>query len=119
MINHNSILQLTDSTTDVFTKMSKGNPGALRALMELSTAVPNGFLMILLFDSWGIYGSDIYVLWSDICGRDARKMACVLKATQMGEFRSSTLKNACGRQDYSGKDLIPVDEFVLKFSDKI
>jgi len=63
-------------------------------------------------DSFGIYGSDIYILFSDICRRDARAMWAVLRATQMGLFDASVLQNAAGRQDRSGREMVPVEELM-------
>lgn len=108
-----SRITLTDSTQDAFVKMSNGNPGALSALFALSQVKTNsplgGFGNILLLDTYGIYGTDIYVLFSDICDRDPIKMVNVLSATQRGKFSSRILKDACSRQDRTGKALIPND----------
>lgn len=117
-----SRIKLTDTTTNVLINMSEGNPGALTAMMELikdegktdPDSAFGGFGAILSLDSFGIYGTDIYVLWSDICGRDIVKMQAVLRACQLGLFPTSTLTDACSRQDYSGRDMIPVDELYEK-----
>lgn len=92
---------------DLLVQMSQGNPGAAMALADLAEIKPD---YILLIDSYGIKGSDIYVLYSDICGRDVFKMIGVLKATHEGRFDLSILKDACSRQDYSGRALVPVDQ---------
>lgn len=105
-----SLIKLEDSTQDVIVKMSKGNPGAAMALVSLISKHPMGLMLALLLDTYGIYGSDIYVLLNDICGGDIHKMAKVLQATQHGKFSSAVLKDACSRQDYSGRALVPVDQ---------
>lgn len=113
-----SRIQLQDSTMDVVMKMSEGNPGAMNALIEIlnnAKAIDKedpmqGLSAVLMLDTLGIYGSDIYVLHSDICGRDLAKMLAVIHAVQFGFFDGKLLQNACNRQDYSGREIVPVDE---------
>lgn len=120
-------IALTDSTIQVVTKMSDGNPGAAITLMQMlktgSTIDPDGFAgglgFILLLDTYGIYGSDIYVLNNDICDSNMNKTCAVLRACQLGLFSSSTLKDACSRQDRSGKKMIPVDELYAKVKEQL
>ena len=114
-------IKLTDNVQDIMFKMSDGNSGALTVLMKLlapnkidpDTALP-GIGEILQLDSYGIYGTDIYVLWNDICRGDLVKMLTILRATQLGLFSSIVLADACHRQDYSGRALVPIDELYLK-----
>jgi hypothetical protein len=110
-------IKLDDSIRDILIKMSDGNPGALNALMEMlkpNNIDPDAFIgnlnSILLLDSFGIYGTDIYILHAYICNYDLPKMIAVLRATQLGFFSRTILKDACHKQDRSGKDLIPVDD---------
>lgn len=122
-------IKLTDSTMDVIVKMSEGNPGAMNVVMQLLT--PNvaikidpdnllgGMGAILTLDSIGIYGTDIYVFNNDLCGRDLAKMLAVLRATQLGFFSRDVLKDACHRQDYSGRELVPVEELYLKVKERL
>lgn len=122
-----SKIQLTDNGMDVMFKMSEGNPGALTALMEIfkdcEAIDPDSALgamgSVLLLDNWNIYGTDIYVLWSDVCERSTVKMLAVIRACQLGLFSSDILKDAAHRQDYSGKKLIPVDELYNKVKEKL
>ena len=53
--------------------MSEGNPGALTCMMEMLRTDPMALLDILYFDSMGIYGSKIYMLWNDCCGAVSKK----------------------------------------------
>lgn len=103
--------------------MSEGNPGALVVIMQMlkktSEAVHRNLEAVLLLDALGIYGSDIYVLYNDICDRDLAKTLAVIQSTQLGLFNKDTLKDACSRQDYSGKKLIPVEELYNKVKEKI
>lgn len=83
-------------------KMVDGNPGAISALTDLLENTEDvdpqcafGKLGPLLsLDTHGIYGSDIYVLWSDKCDRDARKTLMLLRSVQLGflpEFKLQEL----------------------------
>ena len=83
---------------------SEGNPGALTFLME--TMAPGndlGFQIIIpkLKKLTTIRGTNLYVLWSDICDKDIGKVAQVLTACP-----DEMLEDACSRQDYSGKKII-------------
>ena len=126
-MNRNTRIQLQDSTMNVVTKMSEGNPGAINVIMLLLTRAGTidkndamgGIGKVLLLDTFGIYGTDIYVFYSDICGSDLVKMVAVLRATQMGLFSSSILKDACHRQDYSGRDMVPVEELYNKVKEQL
>lgn len=94
----------TDTTMSALVKMADGNPGAANALVELVKL--DGINSVMMLDRFGIYGSDIYILWSDICDRDAFKMHDVIERARMGELRHTLLKEACSRQDRTGKELI-------------
>lgn len=103
-----SKIQLTDSVLDVMVKMSEGNPGAVNALSvmlkEGKTIDPQGFMgglgVILLLDTWGIYGSSIYVLYNDKCDRDIRKMLLLMRAGQLGLFPVTKIKKMAHDQAY-------------------
>lgn len=122
-----SRIQLSDNTMDVVVKMSEGNPGAMTALMEIlvkgEKIDPDSFMgglgAVLDLDTNGIYGTDIYVFYSDICDRNVTKMLSVLRACQLGFFSRNVLSDACSRQDYSGKKMIPVDELYLKVKERL
>lgn len=121
-------IKLTDNTMTVIMKMSEGNPGAMNVLMQLlseqsKTIDPDNMLgglgVVLSLDSIGIYGTDIYVLNSDLCDRNLAKMLAVLRACQLGLFSRDVLKDACHRQDYSGRNLVPVDDLYLKVKERL
>ena len=84
-------IQLTDSIKEIVTKMCDGNPGALTALCEIikdKEIDPPSFCgsigAILLFDTLGIHGTEIYVLWNDQCHRDTRQLVMLMRACQLG-----------------------------------
>ena len=62
------------SIKEAIIEMSEGNPGALTCMMEMIDSNPMAMLDILYFDSLGIYGSKIYMLWNDCCDRDMNKL---------------------------------------------
>lgn len=123
----NERITLNDNVQSAILKMMDGNPGAMSALMSiLDDGVkidPDSFMgaiaPILTLDTLGIYGTDIYVLWSDICNRETNKMLAVLRGHQLGFLKASILKDACSRQDYSGKKLIDVEDIYKKVCEKL
>lgn len=80
--------------------MAEGNPGALRALMELATKAgmfwPTPFGRL---DEAGVYGSRIWMLYKDIFNYDARAMALALK--MLGVPAIITGQNDLYRQEWS------------------
>nr|DAY55026.1 MAG TPA: hypothetical protein [Caudoviricetes sp.] len=46
-------------------------------------------------------------------------MVAVIRATQLGLFNSNILKDACSRQDYSGRKLVPLDELCQKVKERL
>lgn len=120
-------ITLSDSIVSAITKMTEGNMGAVNVCMSLikegETIDPQntmgGFGFLLDLDREGIYGSDIYVFWNDICNRDISKMMAMLRAVNLGFFSGKTLANACHRQDYSGRSMVPVDELYQKVIERL
>lgn len=118
---------LKDTTMKVVAKMSEGNPGAMTALIEIikkgKSIDPDDFMegvsSILMLDTCEIYGYAIYVLHSDICDRDTKKMIAVIRAVQLGFLPKEELKKACYREDRKGKEMIPVDELYLKVKERL
>ena len=106
--------------------VAEGNPGAMSAMLEIGEAFKrddpqnplNPVMAPSIFDSFEIYGTDAYVLWNDICDRDADKAMKVLMETKMGNFPLDFLKDACSRQDYSGKSIVPVQKLVEAYDEE-
>lgn len=114
------------SSLQVIVQMSDGNPGSMEviikllqlAMRDIDPEIQNPeWFYVLLLDTFGIYGPDIYVLYSDICGKDLAKMVAVLKASCHALIGIDIIKDACSRQDYSGRKMIPVDELYKKVRD--
>lgn len=83
---------------------SKGNPGALTFLMDLMDPKNLPYSMSIipkLTESKTIRGTNLYVLWSDLCNRDIQRVAFLCERCP-----SDILEDACSRQDYSGRKLV-------------
>jgi len=84
-------IALTDSPQDVFWKLSKGNPGALTVLLEITQIEPPlSFIQTLRFDDLGIYGPRIWMLYKDIFRGKTSALYFALK--------HSRLKKVIGRK---------------------
>lgn len=109
-----------DNPTIAITKLTEGNYGAINACCLLikqgSSIYPytDGFEYIKNLDDIGIYGTDIYVLWSDICQRDLAKMISLLRIAKRDSNKANLLRDACGQQDYSGRKLLLNDEIYAR-----
>lgn len=120
-------IKIDTKMSDMFMVMSDGNPGALTALLELfqntARVDPDNFMReygsILLLDMFEIYGTDIYILWNDICDRDIVNTIALIRAVQMGIISIELLKDICSRRDGSGKSMINVDEVYSKVSGQL
>lgn len=94
----NTRIQLEDTALSAVTKMSEGVIGAVEPLMSLFGLPPvNGFHCVLMLDTYGIYGSDIYVLWNDICERKIWRLSALIRAAQLGVISRDELKAAAVR----------------------
>lgn len=112
-----SRIQLQDTGMDAMIKMSEGNPGAINALMDISVQAASidpqdafgAMGVILSLDTHQIYGTDIYVLYSDKCQRNVRKVLVLLRAVQLGIMPESKLQSLAG--DQSRQVELTDDEF--------
>jgi hypothetical protein len=83
---------------------SKGNPGAMVFLMEFlkpENAVLGIKILSKLENAKSIRGTNLYVLWSDLCNKDLSEVALLCEKVPI-----EILEDACSRQDYSGRKLI-------------
>ena len=105
-MNNNTRIDLFDTLQRSIIKMSDGNPGALQAMLELCMKSPEidpdsafrEFTPLLSLDSMGIYGSRIWLLYNDVCGRDALRSLAMLRAVQLGILSKVALLHAM--EDY-------------------
>jgi hypothetical protein len=90
--------------TKLLAEWSDGNPGAAVALMGLFSNENVQFslpIMGKLERCKTIRGTNIYVMFSDLCGKDYHVM-CKLCLN----CPDDVLEDACNRQDYSGRELV-------------
>jgi hypothetical protein len=85
---------------------SNGNPGALDFLMRVFTSPEitidqAAFIEQKLEKYKTLRGTNIYVLYSDLCGKDMDKVILLLK-----HCPQEILEEACNRQDYSGRKMV-------------
>ncbi len=100
-------IQLTDTTLDLVTKMSEGNPGALSVLMDMVTS--GHTLVILSLDDMNIRGSQIWVGWKDHFFKNWKGEEKPTKEDQMAAFIEAitdrdpamveTINNECFQPD--------------------
>jgi hypothetical protein len=102
---------LQDTGMDVVTKLAEGNPGAVTVMMEILQQQDEidpdiagmGVLGLLLFDTLGIYGSRIWMLYKDVCDSDISQVLCLLRGWQLG-YLSDTEVNSAIDNDGKGID---------------
>lgn len=84
--------------------LAGGNPGALNALAEMHHQLPSHVLSraIEIIESIPtLRGTNLYVLFNDICDGNASKMYVILINAPL-----SLIEDACERQDRSGKIIL-------------
>lgn len=118
-------IRLEMTGMDAMVAMSGGNPGAVGAIVAVVKAAdqvdpdcilgwigPLGWL-----DSQGIYGSDLYVLWSYQCRRDVVKFIGMIRAAQLGIASWEKIKEAS--QDQMRSVQLPIDEWVAAVKERL
>lgn len=95
-----SRITLGMSGMDAMFAMSEGNPGAVSVicdLMESGEKIDPGaalgpFHHVMGLDSCGIYGSNIWVLYKDVCGMNLVKVIAVLRGWQLGFLSEAEIR---------------------------
>ena len=113
----NCRITLQDSQISAIIKMAEGNPGAASVMTRLlregadidPDAIMGGFSSVLLLDTFGIYGSRIWMLYKDACGEDISATMAALRSVQMGLTPLRTLNHAI---DNRGKGLL-LDDLII------
>jgi len=62
---------MEDSGMEYLMELMEGNPGAMSVIMSLVNVNPN---LLMLLHADGIKGSEIWLLYKDICGEDIDEM---------------------------------------------
>lgn len=110
------------TTIEGITKMAEGNPGAavfIGEILDKNRLKIGGVDALFMADHLQIYGSNLYVLFSDICDKDPDAAIIVLNSVMLGWLDADRLKDACSRQDYSGKEMIPVNTLRIKYFERM
>lgn len=88
-------IKLRDTIESAMIKMSERNPGALTVLMILiKEDEMNVIKYVLALDALEIYGSNIYILWNDCCGRDVSKVKDIIDSWQSGNLLEEDIHKA-------------------------
>jgi len=100
----------TQSFNDTIMEYGGGNMGAINCLMKTFADPDADVVNALLISSKlkackSIRGTNLYVLYNDLCDGDIDKVARLCE-----NVPDDILEDACNRQDYSGRELIK--EFV-------
>lgn len=98
---------------------SRGNPGAASFLMQVAVSELQYEDKEIIFDKLqeceAIRGTNLYVLYSDLCKKDMQKVLTLAK-----NCPRDILEDACSRQDYSGVKLVePYLETQTEKSDEV
>jgi len=82
---------------------SKGNPGALTFLMSLLAPEQLGNAMVIIpeLEKNNIRGTDLYILWSDLCNKNNDAVSMLIT-----NCPKDKLEEACSKQDYSGRQIV-------------
>lgn len=84
-------LSLNDDYVEAVKKISEGNPGAIRVIMQCyEKSFLCGQLVVAELDIKEIYGSKIWQLYKDECGEDLDKF--ILKADPDNKEKVANLK---------------------------
>lgn len=102
-------IELNDTALSACMKLAEGNPGAITALMKLMGAAPRidpdsawgAIGPLFSLDRMGIYGSNIWLLWKDVCGQDAVKVKTLFRAAQLGIISETPIKMAAASGEHS------------------
>lgn len=96
-------ITLMDTPFSAIAKLSDGNPGALTVLSRIfnegskidpDAGFGEAFFIILNFDSYGIFGPQVWMLYKDVCGERLDRTIALVRATQMGIISEAQLKHA-------------------------
>lgn len=97
-----SRINLTSTVLDIVVDMSDGNPGAATVMALLTKLYhridPQSALReltgLLWLDDNEVYGSDIWLLYKDVCDQHLTKMITLMRAVQLGIVPISAVKSA-------------------------
>jgi hypothetical protein len=73
---------------------------------------------VMLLDSLGIYGPNVWVIFKDVCEQNHARMLAVLRATQLGMLSSEALLEVSNRQYRNEGKVKTIDVAELYFKVK-
>lgn len=102
---------LQDNIKEILLKMSDGNLGALTVMIDIyknPQIDPDGFMgglgTILMFDSLGLYGPEIWMLYKDVCRESISKTISILRGWQLGFISKAAI-----HQSLANPSILDVD----------
>jgi hypothetical protein len=116
-MNHERI-KLSDTGMSALMKIAEGNPGAVRACIEMMQRSPEidpdsalgSIAPLLSLDTHSIYGSRIWMLYQDACRGNVVHVLVLLRSVQLGITPERTLNAAIdNRGDGLDMDAILAD----------
>jgi hypothetical protein len=90
-------ITLEDTGKEAIIKMADGLPGALRVCIDLFQEgdkidpVGGPWMYLLILDMNGVYGSQIWMLYKDVCGQSLIHMMAILRSISEGIITSDDL----------------------------
>ena len=86
MANGNERITCEMDIDELLFIMSDGHEGAAKCLVGYLREDPMNLLWILMLDSVGIYGEEIYNLWNFYCNKSYAKMEEIITKLSNGEI---------------------------------
>lgn len=108
--------------------MAEGNPGGIHVMMQMLSEgeaidpddFMGGFGAILGLDSFGIYGSQIWLLYKDVCGENLVNTLAVLRAVQLGIYPEDELKTILDEANRGvRRPTLDVDDLLMKVQERL
>lgn len=97
---------LMDLTEKVIT-LANGNPGAVRALaMAAKAQIGVDFDPLSKLDDLEIYGTDVYVLFNDVCDNNAVRFVALLMAHDLDCVSAATISAGLTQSPSNEKDAL-------------
>lgn len=104
-MNHNVRIASETTFPNAIVALAEGNPGAMRVMIEMAREIENidpdammgPWAPLIALDAEAIYGSDIWLLYKDLCGEDYVRINAVLRASQLGFLRQEDLRASIER----------------------
>ncbi len=120
-MNRKTRLELTDTGMSAASKLAEGNPGAIAAIVEvlkygdqIDPVGLGGIGTLLWLDTFGIYGSRIWMLYKDVCDRDVVKTIASIRACQLGLITEKELHSAI-----DGGTKLDLDDLVSRIKEQL